>query len=197
MTAQEPDEIITARYLVELRQAWREVEQGFRIGNAPPGLFGFERAVKAAHDRDMARGHIDAARVWLQLLGDLRDIGDNQAPPRLTPTFGRKGTSHSRANLIAVAARALDKLMEAGDTAEAAMRQVYPLVHRLEPTATKQTIKEWRDRFHRSPCRHPDSAIARYRSPLPNGLDTAPPRQQAEFLLRQLREASALRPSGI
>jgi hypothetical protein len=186
---------IDARYLVEMRAALREIMQGSRPRNLPPGLVGHMQAVKAAHDRDMTLGHIDAARVWHRLLGELRDISDGIASPSLTPTFRRKGMPHWKANLLGVALQAMDRLIEQYGEAEAA-RRVLPHVQRQIPQMTPARLRNLRREAQRTDCRLPRALLVRYHAALPPPVSAWPRPQQAEWLVYQLEHAPAVR-SGI
>jgi hypothetical protein len=192
-----PSSLADARYLAELEEAWRELETGARLTNgSPPGLPGYMRAVLAAHNRDLAQGHDGAAAVWMRLFGELRDIVEGIASPTLTVTAGRKGTPHWKANLIAITARALIKLEEAGESPAEAMRKVLPLVQKQEPTANREMVRNWRSEFSRANCRHAPAVVRRFQAPLPDGMEGRPAREQADYLLLQMREARALKRLG-
>jgi hypothetical protein len=136
----------------------------------------------------------------MQLLTAIADLADGRAPELFQPAQraqNHPGMSVAEANLMGIAALAMDQLMRAGhtrsDAAKAVARTIEAAGHSVPHRFSAATVAGWRDRLREGPgVRTPNVALLRFNAPLPAEAGNTP-RIRAEWLLKMICVSVALR----
>jgi hypothetical protein len=183
-----------ARYPILMDGVWQNLQAAKTPAERRTS---FIVALNAIRERDLADGHISAARAWHQLLDDLLAVhgGEHIAALEPDPKLARRVTPRWQQQLMGVALLTIDALKEVGDSEREAIGKVLRVIRRRVPDADETRVRNWMAEAHRGGTRLPEGTLRRYREgQLPDHVAAMSPADRAEWFLGQLRDAPALKP---
>ena len=194
------DQEAWAVLIAQLRMAAYREQTGVTDSKLPEGLSSVAAMVGALHDFLLAHDFAREERLpalTARLMMSIEDVSEGRSSPLFEPRF--KGSTRTRvvkANVSAIAARALTALVEDGLNLKEASLQVSRAVKAGKlaghSKCTAATVRNWRAQFDIGDGAATRETLLRYRVPLPEEAGTTP-RAQAAWLLAQLRNSPALR----
>lgn len=205
---QVPSQQAWVQLLLRLRGAARMEELGDQDARLPEGMNAVARVVNALNDFLHSHEIVQAERLaapLLQLATAIVDLGAGHKPRLFTPIpQGKRGLPKRVAggNIEAIAARAMDELVEAGVELPDASAKVCKVIRAGNlPDSDKcepKTVARWRERMKAGVAgkeKVPQGILDRWQAPLPaEAGETAA--QRAEWLLNLLRDPRAGRALG-
>lgn len=193
----------------ELITALRAIQELKNVGRTDPslpdGMYSVMQAISAIYNFLQADNIIASkqlAEPIYRLIASIVDLGDGRQPALLTAKAPahRPGMGVTEANVMAIAARAMDELMRPDAKHRLGRQEAAERVARIVRKSglagsegiTWKTVAGWRDRLREGDGGAPASALERWRTPLPSHVEDTPEGRSA-YLMAALSDGTGLR----